>query len=31
MAIKKSFSSTLKDFFVAYFIEPLNDSLLRSA
>lgn len=31
MAIKKSFSSMLKDFFVAYFIEPLNDSLLRSA
>ena len=30
MAIKKSFSSMLKDFFVAYFIEPLNDSLLRS-
>ncbi len=31
MATKKSFSVELKDFFVAYFIEPLNDSLLRSA
>ena len=31
MAIKKSFSSMLKDFFIGYFIEPLNDSLLRSA
>lgn len=31
MATKKSFSSMLKDIFVAYFIEPLNDSLLRSA
>ena len=31
MATKKSFSCMLKDFFIAYFIEPLNDSLLRSA
>ena len=31
MSIKKSFSSMPKDFFIACFIEPLNDSLLRSA